>query len=132
MDGPREERQPCIARRIGRKCEAPAPPPKLGCGPQARRPALAARSRQIDRIRTSHYRRNPPMSPGRNLMQKLRIGLSSLALAMLAAAPAQAQGTIKIGLIMTYSGQFADVATMMDTGIKLYMQQHGDTVAGKK
>ena len=39
---------------------------------------------------------------------------------------------MKIGLIMPYSGQFADTATQMDNGIKLYMKQHGDTVAGKK
>lgn len=43
-----------------------------------------------------------------------------------------AQGTVKIGLIMPYSGQFADTATQMDNAIKLYMKQHGDTVAGKK
>ena len=48
------------------------------------------------------------------------------------AAPAGAQGTVKIGLILPYSGQFADTATQIDNGIKLYMKQHGDTVAGKK
>ncbi len=42
------------------------------------------------------------------------------------------QGTVKIGLIMPYSGQFADTATQMDNAIKLYMKQNGDTVAGKK
>ena len=47
-------------------------------------------------------------------------------------APAHAQGVVKIGLIMTYSGQFTDAAAQMDNGIKLYMQQHGDTVSGKK
>ena len=35
-------------------------------------------------------------------------------------------------LIMPYSGQFADTATQIDNGIKLYMKQNGDTVAGKK
>ncbi len=33
---------------------------------------------------------------------------------------------------MAYSGQFADTATQMDNAIKLYVKQHGDTVAGKK
>jgi branched-chain amino acid transport system substrate-binding protein len=42
----------------------------------------------------------------------------------------QAQGTVKIGLIMPYSGQFADVATQMDDGIKLYLKQHGDKLGG--
>ena len=51
----------------------------------------------------------------------------------LAVAPAGAQQPpIKIGLIMPYSGQFADTATQMDNAIKLYVKQHGDTVAGKK
>ncbi len=33
---------------------------------------------------------------------------------------------------MPYSGQFADAATQMDNAIKLYVKEHGDTVAGKK
>ena len=45
---------------------------------------------------------------------------------------ATAQQTIKVGLIMTYSGQFADAAIQIDNGIKLYTKQHGDTIAGKK
>jgi branched-chain amino acid transport system substrate-binding protein len=47
-------------------------------------------------------------------------------------APALAQGTVKIGLIMTYSGPFADPAASMDNAVKLYVKKHGDTVAGKK
>ena len=45
---------------------------------------------------------------------------------------AWAQQTVKIGVILPYSGQFADTGVQLDNGIKLYMQQHGDTVAGKK
>ncbi len=48
------------------------------------------------------------------------------------AVSAGAQQTVKIGLIMPYSGQFADAATQMDDGVKLYVKEHGDTVAGKK
>ena len=58
-------------------------------------------------------------------------GAALLAAAMLPAG-ASAQDTIKIGVIMPYSGQFADTAAQIDNGIKLYMKQHGDTVAGKK
>jgi branched-chain amino acid transport system substrate-binding protein len=46
--------------------------------------------------------------------------------------PAQAQQPVKIGLLMTYTGQFTDPAAQMENGIKLYMKQHGDTVAGRK
>jgi len=49
-----------------------------------------------------------------------------------AAAPARAEEVVKIGLIMAYTGQFADGAAQMDHGIALYMKQYGDTVAGKK
>jgi len=59
-------------------------------------------------------------------------GLAGLALTLFAGSAAQAQGTVKIGLIMPYSGQFADTATQMDDGIKLYVKQHGDSIAGKK
>jgi branched-chain amino acid transport system substrate-binding protein len=55
-----------------------------------------------------------------------------VAAALSFASPAQAQGTIRIGLIMPYSGQFADTATQMDNGIKLYIKQNGDTVAGRR
>jgi branched-chain amino acid transport system substrate-binding protein len=43
-----------------------------------------------------------------------------------------AQQTLKVGLVMSFTGQFTDPATQMDNGIKLYMKQHGDTVAGRK
>ena len=59
-------------------------------------------------------------------------GLAAAAAALLAAGTANAQGTIKIGVVLPYSGQFADTATQIDNGIKLYMKQNGETVAGKK
>jgi len=62
----------------------------------------------------------------------MRKTLLFAAAAMLAITSANAQQTVKIGLIMAYSGQFADTATQMDNAIKLYVKQHGDTVAGKK
>jgi branched-chain amino acid transport system substrate-binding protein len=65
-------------------------------------------------------------------MRKLVFGLGALAAAAFAATAAVAQGTVKIGLILPYSGQFADTGVQIDNGIKLYMKQHGDTIAGKK
>ncbi len=62
--------------------------------------------------------------------------MMTAAAALLAAATlpiaGHAEGTVKIGVISAYSGQFADTAAQIDNGIKLYMKQHGDTVAGKK
>ena len=65
-------------------------------------------------------------------MHRLLAGLTCLAAALFLVAPAIAQSTIKIGLILPYSGQFADTATQMDNGIKLYLAQKGETVAGKR
>jgi len=48
------------------------------------------------------------------------------------AMPARAQHTVKIGLILAYSGQFADPSAQMDNGIKLYLREHGEQVAGKR
>jgi branched-chain amino acid transport system substrate-binding protein len=45
---------------------------------------------------------------------------------------AQGNAPIKIGLIMPYSGQFADTGAQIENGIKLYIKQHGDTVAGRR
>src|SRR5580700_4174329 len=65
-------------------------------------------------------------------MKRLVIAGLVAAAASLAATAGHAQSTVKIGLIISYSGQFADTAAQMDNGIKLYVKQHGDTVAGKK
>ncbi len=65
-------------------------------------------------------------------MHKISYGLAALALTLLGSGPTHAEDTIKIGLIISYSGQFADTGAQMDNAIKLYVKQHGDTVAGKK
>jgi branched-chain amino acid transport system substrate-binding protein len=59
-------------------------------------------------------------------------GLAGIALALMGVVSAKAQDSVKIGIINEYSGQFADTGAQIDNGIKLYMKQHGDTVAGKK
>ena len=54
----------------------------------------------------------------------LLLGASALA--------AHAQDTVKIGLIVPMTGGQASTGKQLDNAVKLYMQQHGDTVAGKK
>src|SRR5262245_30082951 len=73
----------------------------------------------------------PPIRTGGKRMRKALIALGSVAVAI-AAPSAYAQQTIKIGLINVLSGQFADAGAQLDNGVKTYMKQHGDTVAGKK
>ena len=60
--------------------------------------------------------------------RKLLIAAAVLAVAGLA----QAQDTIKLGLVAEFSGPFADYGGQMYGGMKAYIKQHGDTVAGKK
>ncbi|MEN3275573.1 MAG: branched-chain amino acid transport system substrate-binding protein [Massilia sp.] len=58
---------------------------------------------------------------------------AAFAACTLAFAPAAyAQDTIKVGVIAAFSGPFADYGKQMQGGIKAWVAQHGDTVAGKK
>ena len=45
---------------------------------------------------------------------------------------AVAQEAFKIGLILPMTGPFASTGRQIEAAAKLYMQQKGDTVAGKK
>jgi branched-chain amino acid transport system substrate-binding protein len=70
-------------------------------------------------------------------MQRAMTGLALAGLAVsaalqAAAGAAHAEGTVKVGLICPFSGQFSDTAAQIENGIRLYMKEHGDTVAGKK
>jgi len=65
-------------------------------------------------------------------MRKLTTLMLGLATAALLGVSAQAAGTVKIGLILPYSGQFADTGVQIDNAVKLWVKQHGDMVAGKK
>ena len=60
----------------------------------------------------------------------MRVGWSSL-LAAFSTCGAFAADTVKVGLIMTMTGQQAAVGKQVVAAARLYMQQHGTTVAGK-
>jgi branched-chain amino acid transport system substrate-binding protein len=59
------------------------------------------------------------------------IGIGAAVAAMLASS-AIAQETVKIGLVLPLTGGLAPVGKQVQAGVKLYMQRHGTTVAGKK
>lgn len=65
-------------------------------------------------------------------MSKMVAGFFSVLALLVGPSGAHAQDIIKVGVILPYSGQFADPGIQLDNGIKLYMKQHGDTVSGKK
>jgi branched-chain amino acid transport system substrate-binding protein len=66
------------------------------------------------------------------LRRTLLIGASVCTFAALSVGIAGAQETIKIGLVQSMTGAFNTVGKAAVNGARLYMQQHGDTVAGKK
>ncbi|WP_374302607.1 ABC transporter substrate-binding protein [Ferrovibrio sp.] len=62
---------------------------------------------------------------------RLATVLSAVAFLWAGAAPA-ADDTIRIGVIATYSGPYADYGKQFDSGIALYLKEHGGKIAGKK
>ena len=60
-----------------------------------------------------------------------KIGIA-LAAGALASTGAVAQDTAKVGLVLPLTGGLAPVGKQVQAGAKLYMDKHGDTVAGKK
>jgi branched-chain amino acid transport system substrate-binding protein len=67
----------------------------------------------------------------RTKMAPLTATLAGLA-GVMALTPARADDAVKIGLILPMTGGQASTGKQIDNAIKLYMQQHGDTVAGRK
>jgi branched-chain amino acid transport system substrate-binding protein len=65
-------------------------------------------------------------------MSRIRAALGAAFSVALSLSAAQAQDTVKIGVILPFSGQFADPGIQLENGINTYMAMHGDEVAGKK
>ncbi len=65
-------------------------------------------------------------------MRIMSIGTVLAAAFLAAGTAAHAEDTVKIGLIAPMTGPFAPNGKQMQIGAQLYMQEHGDTVAGKK
>jgi len=58
--------------------------------------------------------------------------IATLAIGAMASSGAFAQDTVKIGLIVSMTGQQASTGKQIKAAVDLYMREHGDTVAGKK
>jgi branched-chain amino acid transport system substrate-binding protein len=66
-------------------------------------------------------------------MKRRRFTSLAVALAAFAASvPGLAQDAFKVGLILPMTGQQATTGRQVEAGVRLYMAQNGDTVAGKK
>jgi branched-chain amino acid transport system substrate-binding protein len=85
--------------------------------------------RQVGQQETGHH------DAGGEIMRRRDFTIALLATGIVAftAGGAAAQDTIKIGVSFSLTGAgFAAAGRQSLAGAKLYMQQHGDTVAGKK
>jgi branched-chain amino acid transport system substrate-binding protein len=60
------------------------------------------------------------------------IAILAAALSLIGAGAAQAQQTVKIGLILPLTGPFTSTGKQIEAGARLYLAQHGSTVAGKR
>jgi branched-chain amino acid transport system substrate-binding protein len=58
--------------------------------------------------------------------------LTGVTMAVALAASAQAQDTVKIGALLPMTGPQQSTGVQLSAAIRLYVAQHGDTVAGKK
>ena len=66
-----------------------------------------------------------------NARRHVLLGAAALA-ALLITPPAHAQEAVKVGLVLPMTGPFASTGRQIEAAVKLYQQQHGSTVAGKK
>jgi branched-chain amino acid transport system substrate-binding protein len=60
------------------------------------------------------------------------VSAAALAFAASLSGSALAQDTVKVGLILPMTGPFASTGRQIDGAVRLYMQQRGTSVAGKK
>src|SRR5262245_62040032 len=66
------------------------------------------------------------------MLRRLASAVVGAAVLLACALPVQAQDTVRVGLILPLTGPFAPTGRQIEAGVRLYMQQHGATVAGKK
>ena len=60
------------------------------------------------------------------------LALAATVLIAMGAGPALAQNTVKVGMTLGLTGPLQIIGIEALAGMRLYMAQHGDTVAGKK
>jgi branched-chain amino acid transport system substrate-binding protein len=65
------------------------------------------------------------------MMKRILAGLAAAAIVAFAGG-VSAQEPVKVGLILPMTGGQASTGKQIDAAVRLYMQQHGDTVAGRK
>jgi branched-chain amino acid transport system substrate-binding protein len=67
-----------------------------------------------------------------NMLSRNLVAITLAILAGVATAPGRAEDIVKVGIVMPMSGGFALAGRQVVAGVRLFMQQHGDIVGGKK
>jgi branched-chain amino acid transport system substrate-binding protein len=65
-------------------------------------------------------------------MNVTRFFIAGFAAMVLGVAPGFAQQTVKVGMLLPMTGPFTPTGKQLIAGARLYIQEHGDMVAGKK
>src|SRR5262245_41800822 len=66
------------------------------------------------------------------MLKRLLLGAAAFAISVAVTGNAGAQGTVKIGMVMPLTGPLAAAGQQVLAGARLYIKQHGETVAGKQ
>lgn len=66
------------------------------------------------------------------LKRSILASIAALSVSAILSPAHAADDTLRIGIIATYSGPYADYGHQFDAGIALYLKEHGGKIAGKK
>src|SRR5438034_11574851 len=62
----------------------------------------------------------------------VKLSIAAAALCLVAAAHAQSNAPLKVGLMLPYTGTYAALGNMIENGFKLYVQEQGGKLAGRE
>jgi branched-chain amino acid transport system substrate-binding protein len=82
---------------------------------------------------TTNHNKETKMTINQQRRQLMLGAAAAAGASLLPGMAAAASATpLKVGLIIPMSGPFASTGRQVEAAVKLYLQQHGDTVAGRR
>src|SRR5690606_41384808 len=73
-----------------------------------------------------------PLSPYTTLFRSVLIGATLTIAGLPVSSASAAEDSFKVGLVLPMTGPFASTGRQVENGVRTYLQQHGDEVAGRK